>query len=191
MNWINQICIASVVLSCSAFSETTILQGFVTSFFISEGGGIVSIPTKIISSSVAINENPLPVGTISRADYENRFYSINAIESTMITDTYYRYDLNGNLIEQGPVKRPFINKIDKFALVNLTDFMWDGSGSGSIWEGISSGYTIPTATGTFNQTEQKFYVSDGRQYQVVPEPSALSLLAVGFGGWALLRRRRS
>ena len=46
-------------------------------------------------------------------------------------------------------------------------------------------------SGTFNQAEQRFYVSDGRQYQVVPEPSALSLLAVGLGGLAVMRRRRS
>jgi len=33
--------------------------------------------------------------------------------------------------------------------------------------------------------------STGFRVGAVPEPSALSLLAVGFGGWALLRRRRS
>ena len=184
-------CVFLMTSCCSTFSETTILQGFSSSFRVDEGGGVFALFTAVISSQEATDNYPLPSGTILRADYEDRFYSVNPIEATMITDTFYRYDLNGNLIEQGPVERPFINKIDKFALLNLTDFMWDGTGSGTIWGGSGSGYTIPTATGTFNQIEQKFYVSDGRQYQVVPEPSALSLLAIGLGGLAMLRRRRS
>jgi hypothetical protein len=32
---------------------------------------------------------------------------------------------------------------------------------------------------------------DDISIQGVPEPSALSLLAVGLGGWAMIRRRRS
>jgi len=73
------------------------------------------------------------------------------------------------------------------ALPNLT---WStpttGSGAVISLSGFALGYPFPDSTAVlyrFSATEVGV-VS-------VPEPSALSLLAVGLGGWAVMRRRRS
>jgi hypothetical protein len=120
------------------------------------------------------------------------------ISETMITDSY-----SGAYITPPPpiytIERPFLGAraevpriLDREVLNGLNEWAWDGTPPLGIQYVITpAGYTTPAATGTFNQDEQKFYVADGRQYLVVPEPSALSLLAVGLGGLAMMRRRRS
>ena len=142
------------------------------------------------------NANFSPDPFITQSNYEqgiaSRFLILVGIPETMITDSYYMPLLSGGqtLLYK---ERPFFDMIDIEVLNGLSDWSWDGS-TGNPLGGTSLGsygYTIPPATGTFNQTEQRFYVSDGRQYQVAPEPSALSLLAVGLGGLAVMRRRRS
>jgi hypothetical protein len=41
-------------------------------------------------------------------------------------------------------------------------------------------------------TSKSFYSgSEAISFTLIPEPSALSLLAIGLGGWAMMRRRRS
>jgi hypothetical protein len=70
------------------------------------------------------------------------------------------------------------------------------SGVGSYWGDNGVAYRITMLNGNLNADEFKARgVREGVIYQetlsFVPEPSALSLIAVGLGGLALVRRRRS
>jgi len=96
------------------------------------------------------------------------------------------------------VQRPFFSMVDKELLNGMTQWSWDGSMASTPFSPIlalqplpTSGlpYTPPPYNGTYNQAEQRFYVSDGRQYQVVPEPSSLSLL-LACGAVLMAGRRR-
>jgi len=60
---------------------------------------------------------------------------------------------------------------------------------GSPWEHVDDGYLHPTTRFTPQATDE--YLNTGFRVASVPEPSALSLLAVGLGGLAVMRRRRS
>jgi len=112
-----------------------------------------------------------------------RFLDVVGIPETMITDTWT--DFYGSQIS---AERPFFNIIDTEVLIGLANWNWDGQILGTVWAG---GYIPPSAEGVFNQAEQRFYVSDGRQYQVVPEPSSLSLLLAGGAVLMAGRRRES
>ena len=111
-----------------------------------------------------------------------RFLDVIGIPETMITDTF----TNAFGFQQS-VERPFFDMIDTEALIGLDSWSWDGQVYHSAVL-IDPQYPIPSSAGTFNQAEQRFYVSDGRQYQVVPEPSSLSLLVAG--GVVLMAGRR-
>ena len=101
-----------------------------------------------------------------------RFSDVIGISGTMITDYYNGFSFNGDPPPLLSTERPFFYNIDRMLLSSLTDWTWNGDGLPL----SVPNYTPPSASGLFNQTEQRFYVSDGRQYQVVPESSALSLL---------------
>jgi len=80
------------------------------------------------------------------------------------------------MIVEGPFWKPFFYNIDKNLLPNLSSWEWNGA---TDFGWLFPGGGIRSAQGYFNQTEQRFYVSDGRQYQVVPEPTSFSLLLAG------------
>ena len=198
MKSIASIILILIISSRNLICENIVLQSYSTITFSASGDAIA---VDVISSASAVINNPIPNNFWSEADfmprtvYTDRFLSVIGIESTMITDIG-TYEIN-NIDSQGNVSpitypyactRLFFDRIDKYALSELNNFFWDGS----VFFGTTQvGYNTQSASGYFNQLEQKFYVSDGRQYQVVPEPSAFSLLAIGLGGLAMIRRRRS
>jgi hypothetical protein len=66
------------------------------------------------------------------------------------------------MIAEGPRnRRPFFFNIDRNLLPILSSWEWGGAYDFPLQ---GAGYTVPSAQGYFNQTEQRFYVSDGRQY---------------------------
>ena len=179
-------------LSVPASASTTLIKLFTEQVGINYGsevspglwiGGTVFTSRYFYSSESALaSNNPFtPYGgytpiRIFEQIIETRFRDVNGIPGTMIVDE----------IDGSSGLRPFFSSIDTEVLVNLTDWVYDGS-----YHIGFNGYTVPTASGTFNQSEQRFYLSDGRQYQVVPEPSSLSLLALGGVVVALGRRKRA
>ena len=131
----------------------------------------------------------------------NRFLEIVGIPETMIFDNFDLVMLFDQPKRTISIERPFFSVIDSELLSGMNAWSWEScidGGNLSLEAGVVveseneiiindptfrplTGYTIPSQSlsGTFNQAEQRFYVSDGRQYQVVPEPSALSLLVLG------------
>ena len=167
-------------------------------FYNSELGGVLGgIDVKYyFSSSSVISNDPMfpnyPNGSYTTEQYnliaQDRLLNVVPVAGTEIIDEYFNITgLNPVIYTKKYIARTFFTSIDKNLLQNLSQWDYDGS------QGLlaAAGYNSPSASGSFNQAEQRFYVSDGRQYQVVPEPSALSLLAVGLGGLAVMRRRRS
>jgi len=175
-------------------------------------------PLLEFTSHPAFTWNEEPVKLIARNNFNqalmtNRFLEIVGIPETMIFDNLDLVTPSDQPTRTISIERPFFSVIDSELLSGMNAWSWESDFDGvlSIAPGVvvesaneiiiispiisptSTGYIIPSQSlsGTFNQAEQRFYVSDGRQYQVVPEPSALSLLAVGLGGMAMLRRRRS
>jgi hypothetical protein len=153
----------------------------------------------------------IALNNFNQAQMANRFLEIVGIPETMIFDNLDLVTPSDQPTRTISIERPFFSVIDSELLSGMNAWSWESGFDGvlSIEDGAvfesaamisiispigtyTPGYIIPTQSlsGTFNQAEQRFYVSDGRQYQVVPEPSALSLLAVGLGGLALVRRRR-
>ena len=142
-----------------------------------------------------------------------RFLQVVPILETMIWDRFSLlllpppdlwYSGGGGYAEPPQVtltwsaQRPFFSMIDEELLNGMTQWSWDGSMASTPFSPIlalqplpTSGlpYTPPPYNGTYNQAEQRFYVSDGRQYQVVPEPSSLSLL-LACGAVLMAGRRR-
>jgi hypothetical protein len=169
------------------------------------------------TSHAAFTWNEEPVKLIARNNFNhalmtNRFLEIVGIPETMIFDNLDLVTLFDQPTRTISIERPFFSVIDSELLSGMNAWSWESDFDGvlSIQEGVVveseneiiiispnmpylTPYTIPSQSlsGTFNQAEQRFYVSDGRQYQVVPEPSAFSLLAVGLGALAMMRRRRS
>jgi len=141
----------------------------------------------------------IALNNFNQAQMANRFLEIVGIPETMIFDTLDLPTVIGQPTRTVSIERPFFTVIDSELLSEMNVWSWESGNYGyfEVWAdsvvilGSSVGYNIPSQSlsGTFNQAEQRFYVSDGRQYQVVPEPSALSLLAIGLGGLATMRRR--
>ena len=160
-------------------------------------GSIVSFGTAIFFSTDALmaTNNPFPsLGDGLNYTHEQfyqifdaRFSDVIGISETMITDYYNGFSFNGDPPPVLSIERPFFYNIDRVLFNSLTEWSWNGDG---LPLGLPLNYSPPAATGIFNQAEQRFYVSDGRQYQVVPEPSSLSLLLAG-GAVLMARRRRS
>lgn len=151
------------------FSETTIIKQFYStsgSFNLDEvrrGAWYYS------SNALMQSNNPFPWNLVGYplAEFnqilEDRFCDVVGIPGTMIAEGPF-----GN--------RPLFYNIDRNLLPILSSWEWGGDGD---FPFRTNGYKIPSAQGYFNQTEQRFYVSDGRQYQVVPEPTSFSLLLAG------------
>jgi hypothetical protein len=172
-------------------------------------------PFSGITSHPAFTWNEEPVKLIARNNFNqalmtNRFLEIVGIPETMIFDTLDDHPtLIGQPTRTISIERPFFSVIDSELLSGMNAWSWESDYHTSLelfadaiympidFLSINTGdaqykyWPSQSLSGTFNQAEQRFYVSDGRQYQVVPEPSALSLLAVGLGGLAMIRRRRS
>jgi len=198
----------AVLMLAGASASSVLAAGVVikpfgtTVFFKNDFGPSTSLPLKWYSTDALMQSNhPFPslghsYDSIDQVlDIINqRFTSLIGVEGTMITD-YGPYGLSlpgGQLPPVESIERPFLppnfNVIDKMLLSGLAEWTWDGS-LPPLTPVLAPNYVIPAASGTFNQAEQRFYVSDGRQYQVVPEPSSLSLLLAG-GAVALARRRK-
>ena len=180
-------------------STTTVLASFYPLLEFTSHAGFIW--NEELAKVIALNN-------FNQALMTNMFLEIVGIPETMIFDTLDVVTAIGQPTRTVSIERPFFTVIDSELLSEMNVWSWESGnyGSGEVWAdsvslnfevmgllGPSQGYTIPSQSlsGTFNQAEQRFYVSDGRQYQVVPEPSAFSLLAVGLGGWAMIRRRRS
>ena len=174
-------------------------------------------PLLEFTSHPAFTCNEEPVKLIARNNFNqalmtNRFLEIVGIPETMIFDNLDLVTTSDQPTRTISIERPFFSVIDSELLSGMNAWSWESDFDGvlSFEAGVvvesenviaiispigtyHPGYIIPrqSLSGTFNQAEQRFYVSDGRQYQVVPEPSALSLLADGLGGLAMMRRRRS
>jgi len=165
------------------FSETTIIKQY--RIYVrdsSEPLSSLAFPQWYYSSdALTQSNNPFPSKFMGYSLTEfnqilkGRFCDVVGIPETMIAEGPF-----GN-------RRPFFFNIDRNLLPILSSWEWGGAGDYPLQ---AAGYTVPSAQGYFNQTEQRFYVSDGRQYQVVPEPSSLSLLALGGVVVALGRRKR-
>ena len=74
-----------------------------------------------------------------------------------------------------------LNKMLKLAEVNIQD--WKIQNNSASYYAILGGQSESVQTFGLDAYATSFIV--------IPEPSALSLLAVGLGGWAMMRRRRS
>jgi len=157
------------------------------------------------------NEEPaklLALNNFNQALMTNRFLEIVGIPETMIFDTLDVPTVIGQPTRTISIERPFFSVIDRELLSGMNAWSWESDSHTSV-ELFADAIYMPidflsiitgdaqykywpsqSLSGTFNQAEQRFYVSDGRQYQVVPKPSALSLLAVGLGALAILRLRR-
>ena len=158
------------------------------------------------TSHAAFTWNEEPVKFIAHNNFNqalmtNRFLEIVGIPETMIFDNFDLVMLFDQPKRTISIERPFFSVIDSELLSGMNAWSWESGidgGNLSLEAGVVveseyeiiindptfrplTGYTIPSQSlsGTFNQAEQRFYVSDGRQYQVVPEPSALSLLVLG------------
>jgi len=163
------------------FSETTIIKQYRKFVYDSSlPVGMIAPPIWYYSSDALMqSNNPFPSEFMSYSQtkanqiFKDRFYDVVGIPETMIAE--------------GPFgkRRPFFFNIDRNLLPILSSWEWGGVGDFPI---NFPGYTIPSAQGYFNQTEQRFYVSDGRQYQVVPEPTSFSLLLAS--GLIVLNRRK-
>ena len=159
------------------FSETTIIKQF--RIYVRDPSlpvFAIAAPTWYYSSDALMQSNdpfPSKFMVYSQAEFnkifQDRFCDVVGIPETMIAEGPF-----GN--------RPFFFNIDRNLLPILSSWEWGGVGDFPI---NAPGYTIPSAQGYFNQTEQRFYVSDGRQYQVVPEPTSFSLF---LAGWVLLMK---
>jgi len=157
------------------FSETTIIKQFYSSAISSktaqDGSVALYIPSAWYYSSDALmqSNDPLPnksINSYTEAEFyqifQDRIYNVVGIPETMIVE--------------GRFWKPFFYNIDKNLLPNLSSWEWNGATDfGWLFPGEGTRF----AQGYFNQTEQRFYVSDGRQYQVVPEPTSFSLLLAG------------
>ena len=179
-------------------STTTVLAAFYPLLEFTSHGGFIW--NEELAKVIALNN-------FNQALMTNRFLEIVGIPETMIFDTLDVVTVIGQPTRTISIERPFFTVIDSQLLSEMNVWSWESGNYGSIevWAdsiyfnlgvmGLASsvGYNIQSQSlsGTFNQAEQRFYVSDGRQYQVVPEPSALSLFAIGLCGLAILRRRRS
>jgi len=166
------------------------------------------------TSHAAFTWNEEPVKLIARNNFNqalmtNRFLEIVGIPETMIFDNLDLVTVSGQPTRTVSIERPFFSVIDSELLSGMNAWSWESDSHTSV-ELFADAIYMPidflsiitgdaqykywpsqSLSGTFNQAEQRFYVSDGRQYQVVPEPSAVSLLAVGLGALAMMRRRRS
>jgi hypothetical protein len=152
----------------------------------------------------------IALNNLNQALMTNRFLEIVGIPETMIFDTLDEPTLIGQPTRTVSIEKPFFSVIDSELLSGMNEWSWESDYNFNLTiypdpvnipvdSIFFSGAVLLTPqfwpsqslSGTFNQAEQRFYVSDGRQYQVVPEPSALSLLAIGLGGLAFVRCRRS
>jgi len=75
-----------------------------------------------------------------------------------------------------------INSVDNAILSKIDRFTVGSSGAAGFFNPILQQIIFDVSGGNF---------ISGDIYQIIPEPSAISLLAVGLGGLAILRRRRS
>ena len=167
-------------------STTTVLASFYPLLEFTSHGGFIW--NEELAKVIALNN-------FNQAQMPDRFLEIFGIPETMIFDTLDVVTAIGQPTQTISIERPFFTVIDSELLSEMNVWSWESGNYGSIevWAdsisfnlgvmGLASsvGYNIQSQSlsGTFNQAEQRFYVSDGRQYQVVPEPSALSLLVLG------------
>jgi len=167
-------------------STTTVLASFYPLLEFTSHGGFIW--NEELAKVIALNN-------FNQAQMPDRFLEIFGIPETMIFDTLDVVTAIGQPTRTISIERPFFTVIDSELLSEMNVWSWESGNYGSIevWAdsisfnlgvmGLASsvGYNIQSQSlsGTFNQAEQRFYVSDGRQYQVVPEPSALSLLVLG------------
>jgi hypothetical protein len=70
---------------------------------------------------------------------------------------------------------------------------WAGTNGANVPQNtlVSPGTTYTITKDNFFSSSEQGSRLDTSKISLVPEPSALSLLAVGLGGWAMMRRRRS
>ena len=154
------------------FSETTIISERTIGVDFSTGGGGLTLVWHCYSSDALLQSLPSngSVGVLySPNEFHQlilpRFSNVVGIPETMIADNSYFGGI-----------RTFFSNIDQNLLPNLSSWEWGGA---TYFPLLGADFTVPSAQGYFNQTEQRFYVSDGRQYQVVPEPTSFSLLLAG------------
>jgi hypothetical protein len=162
------------------FSETTIIKQYrvdVRDYSLSLTSP--RVPYWYYSSDALMqSNNPFPSKFMgySKVEYDqiykDRFCDVVGIPETMIAEGFFK-------------NRPLFFNIDINLLPNLSSWEWGGASDFPLQ---GPGYIVPSAQGYFNQAEQRFYVSDGRQYQVVPEPTSFSLLLAGLV--LLISRRR-
>jgi hypothetical protein len=150
------------------FSETTIIKQFYSSSIMPNTAQVGSVAWYYSSDALMQSNNPFPYKSMGYSQAEfNQIFQDRICDVVGIPET---------MIVEGPFWKPFFYNIDKNLLPNLSSWEWNGA---TDFGWLFPGGGIRSAQGYFNQTEQRFYVSDGRQYQVVPEPTSFSLLLAG------------
>lgn len=176
-------------LNTSSNNELTSFSGLGSSLNTAlPGGGSLSTSTTGFSSLAFVSGADLGGGVFAA----NGKKAVFRFSMTGMSDLNISYDIQRNLYGAGTQT-------------------WDYSTDGTNWFSIGSSSstttlatrTLSTVTGLNNAADAYVRVTftgffsggntrmDNVQLQAVPEPSALSLLAVGLGGLAMLRRRRS
>ena len=126
--------------------------------------------------------------------------------------TWYQYPVGSNIAPTAVGSGNLPNTAIYGAIDGFADIMNAGGQSawgtvaqgGNAWELVEGGQTLggvwSNGDATYMQNSLIFsslnfldegYYDGGFRIAAAPEPSALSLLAVGLGGWAMIRRRRA
>jgi hypothetical protein len=129
-------------------------------------------PSALLTTNILYEPEVSSLSVSSIEEFNVRFSSVTWINPR---DPYWE-------LSSYRIPASSISSIDNEVLGKIDRFILGKSGAAGFFDPVQQQLIFDVSGGDF---------ISGDIYQVIPEPSALSLLAVGLGGLAMMRRRRS